>query len=127
METARAGDRMHRWRVLGVIVAILASAAVIAACGGGDNQNSSSNDGGSGASAATATSTPAANKPTGTPIKTMTVAAVNWNGPAYPNILETAKLYAKYINDRGGIAGHPLEVEVCDEMGDPNQLATCGR
>jgi ABC-type branched-subunit amino acid transport system substrate-binding protein len=57
----------------------------------------------------------------------MTIAAVNWNGPQYPNILETAKLYAKYINDRGGIAGHPLVVETCDEQGDPNQLAACGR
>jgi ABC-type branched-subunit amino acid transport system substrate-binding protein len=36
-------------------------------------------------------------------------------------------MYEKYINDRGGIAGHPLEVTVCDEQGDPNQLATCGR
>jgi ABC-type branched-subunit amino acid transport system substrate-binding protein len=57
----------------------------------------------------------------------MTIAAVNYNGPTYPNILETAKLYGKWINDRGGIAGHPVEVEVCDEQGDPNRLATCGR
>jgi ABC-type branched-subunit amino acid transport system substrate-binding protein len=57
----------------------------------------------------------------------MTIAAVNWNGPAYPNILETAKLYEKWINDHGGIAGRPLKVETCDEMGDPNTLASCGR
>ena len=57
----------------------------------------------------------------------MTIAAVNWNGPAYPNILETAKLYEKWVNDNGGINGRPLKVTVCDEQGDPNQLATCGR
>jgi ABC-type branched-subunit amino acid transport system substrate-binding protein len=57
----------------------------------------------------------------------MTTAAVNWNGPSYKNILEAAKMYEKYINDRGGINGRPLDVTVCDEQGDPNQLATCGR
>jgi ABC-type branched-subunit amino acid transport system substrate-binding protein len=57
----------------------------------------------------------------------MTIAAVNWNGPAYPNILEAAKLYEKWVNDNGGIKGRPLEVTTCDEMGDPNQLAACGR
>src|SRR5262249_22503548 len=51
----------------------------------------------------------------------------NWNGPSYKNILESAKMYEKYVNNRGGIDGRPLQVTVCDEQGDPNQLATCGR
>src|SRR4051794_24727139 len=126
MGGARAAGR--RWWRLGVaLCAIAASSFAIAACGGDDNGGSSSSSGGSGAEA-TSTSTPAAGpKLTKAPIKTMTIAAVNWNGPAYPNILATAKLYAQYINDRGGIQGHPLQVITCDEQGDPNQLAACGR
>jgi ABC-type branched-subunit amino acid transport system substrate-binding protein len=111
----------------GIVIAV-ASALLLAACGS-DDPGGAGSKAGSGASTggSAPASTTAAKKPTGTPIKTMTIAAVNWNGPQYPNILETAKLYAKYINDRGGIAGHPLVVETCDEQGDPNQLAACGR
>jgi len=61
------------------------------------------------------------------PIKVMTIAAVHYNGPQYPNILEASVLYGKWINAHGGIAGHPLQVETCDEQGDPNVLAACGR
>jgi ABC-type branched-subunit amino acid transport system substrate-binding protein len=125
------------------VAAVLATAAVVAACGGGgDNGGGGGASAGSGArtAAASGTSTgkdvygdtagatrPTGKAPTGTPIKTMTVTPINWNGPAYPNIADAAKAYEKYINARGGIAGHPLEVEICDEQGDPNQAATCAR
>jgi ABC-type branched-subunit amino acid transport system substrate-binding protein len=116
------------WRLSAVVLAVLASAVVLAACGGDDSDSGSSSSTGSTSSeTSTSTSTPAAAKPTGEPIKVMTTAAVNWNGPSYKNILEVAKMYEKYINDKGGINGHPLDVTVCDEQGDPNQLATCGR
>jgi ABC-type branched-subunit amino acid transport system substrate-binding protein len=115
---ARSGRRSAA-----IVAVLLAGALAIAACGGGGNDSSS----GSVSTSSGTGGAPAAKKPTGTPIKVMTIAAVNWNGPAYPNILDTAKLYGQYINDRGGIDGHPLEVETCDEQGDPNQLATCGR
>ena len=36
-------------------------------------------------------------------------------------------LYAQYINARGGIAGRPLEVTVCDEQFDPAVATTCAR
>jgi ABC-type branched-subunit amino acid transport system substrate-binding protein len=113
-----------------VAVALVASAAVIAACGGDDDATTSSGSTSGSGTSSTAGASATPNKGPalkGEPIKTMTIASVNWNGPQYPNILETAKLYAKWVNDNGGIAGRPLEVEVCDEMGDPNQLATCGR
>jgi ABC-type branched-subunit amino acid transport system substrate-binding protein len=126
--TAPAGSR-GLWRLIAVIAVVAASALAIAACGGDDSDSSSTSAGSTATPAGESSdsSTPAANKPTGDPIKVMTIAAVNWNGAAYPNILETAKTYEKYINDRGGIAGRPLQVTVCDEQGDPNQLATCGR
>ncbi|HZB39443.1 MAG TPA: ABC transporter substrate-binding protein, partial [Ilumatobacter sp.] len=65
--------------------------------------------------------------PTGDPIKVMTVTTLNAAGPTYQNIANTANAYAEYINARGGIAGHPLEVTVCDEQFDPAVAATCAR
>jgi ABC-type branched-subunit amino acid transport system substrate-binding protein len=120
------GARRGTWRLLAVFAVLVASVFAIAACGG-DDKDSGGGGAASGSSDGGSASTPAAKKPTGEPIKTMTIAAVNWNGPAYPNILNTAETYEKWINDRGGINGHPLDITVCDEQGDPNQLATCGR
>lgn len=64
---------------------------------------------------------------TGDPIRVMTVTTLNAAGPTYENIANTATLYADYINARGGIAGHPLEVTVCDEQFDPAVATTCAR
>ncbi len=65
--------------------------------------------------------------PSGDPIKVMTVTTLNAAGPTYENIANTANLYADYINARGGIAGRPLEVTVCDEQFDPAVATTCAR
>ena len=65
--------------------------------------------------------------PSGEPIKVMTVTTLNAAGPTYENIANTANLYADYINARGGIAGRPLEVTVCDEQFDPAVATTCAR
>ncbi len=84
-------------------------------------------------SAAAPTSTSAAARSsssaraTGTPIKTMTIASVNYNGPTFDVILQTAQVYAKWINAHGGIDGHPLDVLTCDEMGVPSGTAACAR
>lgn len=64
---------------------------------------------------------------TGAPIKTVTIAAVDWNGPTYENIHIAAKAYEAWINANGGINGHPLEVTTCDDKGDPTQTAACAR
>jgi ABC-type branched-subunit amino acid transport system substrate-binding protein len=53
----------------------------------------------------------------------MTVAPVNTNLPPYPNIPASAQVFEKYINAKGGINGHPLQVETCDDRGDPNEGA----
>ena len=64
--------------------------------------------------------------PTGEPIKVMRGAGQH-QLPPYPNIPGAAKVYAQYINDKGGIAGHPLEVITCDDKGDANEAANCAR
>ncbi|MEO6653463.1 MAG: ABC transporter substrate-binding protein [Ilumatobacteraceae bacterium] len=66
-------------------------------------------------------------EPTGEPLKLMTVTTLNAAGPTYENIANTAMLYQDYINDRGGIAGRPVEVTVCDEQFDPAIATTCAR
>jgi ABC-type branched-subunit amino acid transport system substrate-binding protein len=81
---------------------------------------------GAGGGAAGATTEPSG-EPSGDPIRVMTVTTLNAAGPTYENIANTANLYAEYINARGGIAGRPLEVTVCDEQFDPAVATTCAR
>jgi ABC-type branched-subunit amino acid transport system substrate-binding protein len=35
--------------------------------------------------------------------------------------------YEKWINAKGGINGHPLQIEVCDDRGTPTQATACAR
>jgi ABC-type branched-subunit amino acid transport system substrate-binding protein len=65
--------------------------------------------------------------PSGEPIKLMSVTTLNAAGPTYENIANTAQYYANYINARGGVAGRPLEVMVCDEQFDAAVATTCAR
>jgi ABC-type branched-subunit amino acid transport system substrate-binding protein len=57
----------------------------------------------------------------------MTLASVNYSGPNYANILNTAKVATDWINAHGGIQGHRLNLTTCDEQGDPTKTAQCGR
>lgn len=88
------------------IATVSALALVLAACGG------SSSDTASGSKA---------------PIKVMTWAPINSQLTNYPAIKGAAQTYEKYINAKGGIAGHKLQVLFCDEKGDPTAAANCAR
>ncbi len=114
------------WRLMRRMLALLAVFALVAAACGGDSDDdeatsadeTTSEDGGD---------EEAAEAPTGEPLKVMTVTTLNAAGPTYENIANTAEAYASYINARGGIAGRPLEVTVCDEQFDPAVATTCAR
>lgn len=94
--------------------AIAAAVLALAAC--------SSNGGGTTGQAA------AANTPTGTPIKTMTIEAVNCSSClSLPSSAQTVTLFEKWVNSHGGIDGHPLQAEVCDDQGLPSGSAACAR
>ncbi len=113
---------------------LVALALVVAACGGDDDDDAEP-------AAEEPADEPAADtgeemadetgedmaEPSGDPIKVMTVTTLNAAGPTYQNIANTAEVYADYINARGGIAGRPLEVTVCDEQFDPAVATTCAR
>ncbi|MGH9133345.1 MAG: ABC transporter substrate-binding protein [Ilumatobacteraceae bacterium] len=119
---SRSVPERQSWRLT---VALLAVFALSAAACGGDDDDADTTDPATDSTEAS-TSEPSA-EPTGDPIKIMTVTTLNAAGPTYENIANTANVYAEYINARGGIAGRPLEVTVCDEMFDPAVATTCAR
>ncbi len=111
-----------------VLAAVAVCGIVAAGCGSDDDEAADSGDSAATTEAAESASTEAAGEaPTGDPIKVMTVTTLNAAGPTYENISITASLYADYINAKGGINGHPLEVTVCDEKFDPAVATTCAR
>jgi branched-chain amino acid transport system substrate-binding protein len=120
----KLGTNRRLSRTYIAVAAVAAVALVLTSCSssksGGDSSSSATSAGGSVAAAASAA-------PTGSPLNVMTIASVNYTGPNYANILTTAKLAESWYNSHGGIAGHPLKVTTCDEQGDPNKIATCGR
>jgi len=134
--TQTASRRVRR----SAVVLLAACAMFAAACGSDDNSSSgtaapagtsgsagTAAPAGTTASSGTAAPTGSAAAPTGDPLKVMTVTTLNAAGPTYQNIANTAKAYEKYINARGGIAGRPLAVTVCDEQFDPAVATTCAR
>jgi ABC-type branched-subunit amino acid transport system substrate-binding protein len=56
-----------------------------------------------------------------------TFADVNTQGPQYKNIAETARVYGRWINAHGGVAGYRLNVKFCDARGTPTAATACAR
>ena len=98
---------------------------LVSGCGGSSNSTATGTGTGTG-TPGSSSSAPAA-QPSGAPLKTSTISAVDYNGPTYESIQVVAKIYAKYINDKGGINGRPLQVLTCDDKGDPTQTEACAR
>ncbi len=113
-------DLTPLWRRRVVVVALFTVFALVAAACGSDDASSEADSDGD-------TTEEAVEAATGEPLKVMSVTTLNAAGPTYQNIANTAEAYAEYINARGGIAGRPLEVTVCDEQFDPAVAATCAR
>jgi len=113
-EDARVRGRRRRLR--GLVVACGVAALALSACGDDESEEA----GGGGAQ-------PEAQELTGEPIKAMTIASVNTEGPPFPAIPETAKLFEQWVNDNGGIKGQPLEVINCDDRGVAPGATECAR
>jgi ABC-type branched-subunit amino acid transport system substrate-binding protein len=111
--------RARRWLAATLAVALMAALG-LSACGsdGGGGSAGGGSSGGSGT---------AASKLAGPPIKAMTVASVNTEGPPFPMIPETATLFEKWVNDHGGIKGRPLQVINCDDRGVAPGAGECAR
>jgi branched-chain amino acid transport system substrate-binding protein len=99
-----------------LVVATL-GASFGAACGGDDDDDSS------GASTTNAADTTEATQPapTGTPIKIgFIVDETGPQGPGQGDIgTAVAEAWEKYTNSHGGVAGHPVEIDIKDTKGDP--------
>lgn len=120
-------------------VGLFAIALVAAACGSSSHSSSSNTSATTTAASSPATSAAGSaatsgssgasggTQATGTPLNVMTIASVNYSGPNYANILDTATVAVDWINAHGGIQGHPLHLSNCDEQGDPTKTAQCGR
>lgn len=107
-----------------LVTRFLASIAVVAlgatACG--SSRSSSGN------TTPTAAGTPVATgpKPTGTPIKLGSLLTIS--NPAYDNssVAATNDAWVSYINtELGGINGHPIQINNCDDKGDGATTTQC--
>jgi ABC-type branched-subunit amino acid transport system substrate-binding protein len=98
---------MRRWS--GVIAA--GGVLALAGCGGGDGEDTAAEGAGS-----------------GEPYKIGAAVDITgaFSSTAAPK-LEGLQLYADWINSKGGIDGHPLEIEVRDNQSNPSQAATNAR
>lgn len=119
--TERHRARTARWW----LIPVLAAALLAAACGGDDGGSATEGSGASTEADGEAGGSGAAL--TGEPIKVMNEAPIDTNATPYPNIKEAAQIYAKWINDNGGIKGRPLEVIFCDDRNDANEAGNCAR
>jgi len=99
---------------------LAAMALVVAACGSDSDPTSVAGE-------STTANDAEGDTPSGDPIKVMVEAPVDSQVLPFPNIPETARLYAAFINDKGGIKGRPLEIVVCDDRADAGEAANCAR
>ena len=98
--------------LFGAAIAIAATA-----CG-------SSTTGGGGSSGSSSSSSVAASKAGGTPIKLGWVGTLSGSQAGVIAVekqeLGGAQAYFGWLNDHGGVDGHPLQIDTADDTGDPN-------
>jgi len=63
----------------------------------------------------------------GTPVKVGVIAPTGTAGQNYPEVLASATAAAMAINKAGGIQGHPIQIDYCNEQNDPNAGPACAR
>lgn len=107
--------------VLGIAASVVLAIGV-GACG---SSKSSSGGGEGGSSASTESGSSSGAK--GSPIKTLVISASDNEIYNYPSVWELAEVYAKDVNAKGGVNGHPLEVIQCNDRAEANQAVKCAR
>jgi ABC-type branched-subunit amino acid transport system substrate-binding protein len=109
-------------RGMAVALAVLC-AAIVVGCGDDEKDTTSG-----GAAGTTAESTAGA-KPTGEPIKIMTIAplSIPQTGTKQPAEGQSSAARVEAINKAGGINGRPIEQILCDSQNDTNRELGCAR
>jgi branched-chain amino acid transport system substrate-binding protein len=107
-------------------VFLAASASIVAAgcASSGSGSGSASASASGGGEAATGSSNGSA---TGTPIKVGVIAPTGSANQNYPEVPASATAAAMVINKAGGIQGHPIQIDYCNELYDPNAGPACAR
>lgn len=103
---------MRGWSRIGAACAVLGASVAVAACGDSSSSGSSSDSSNAGKSAS----------PVTIGMFTSTGSAIS-----YPTTDEGAKLAVAGINQRGGLAGHPIKFMLCNSGVDPNLAVSCAR
>jgi ABC-type branched-subunit amino acid transport system substrate-binding protein len=96
-------------RILRPVVGLAAAGALIAAAGCGSSGGAGSSGSGGG------------------PIKLLVVSQLQASTFSFPEIEDGARAAAAAINAAGGVAGHRIQVDACNDQGDPNIAGTCAR
>lgn len=128
-------DRSLAQRRAGV-AGLAATAVLLASCSssGGSGTTGTNTSAANQPATTAAVSAPASSpaggssgSPTGSPLKVMLEGAIS--GPVYalPEMVTGAQAGVNRVNSEGGINGHPLQLESCDDQGNPNNDASCGR
>jgi ABC-type branched-subunit amino acid transport system substrate-binding protein len=102
----------------------------LAACGSSSSGNTpaaSTSSAPATTSSSSAPSTATSSAATGSPIKVMSFGQFQATNLSYPEGKSAIDAAAKAINAAGGINGHQLDVESCNDQGDPNVAAQCAR
>ena len=60
-------------------------------------------------------------------VETTMTPAASLGGLSFPSSAVGARAAAAALNAKGGIDGHPVQIDVCDNQGSPDQSAACGR
>jgi len=107
------------YRVGVAAVAALAALGGLAACGG-----SSSGGGSTGGSASPSA---ASNAATGSPLIVGQMVPVGTAQVDYGGAVAAARAAIRQINATGGIDGHPLKLDYCNEQNNANTAAACAR
>lgn len=109
--------RLPQTRRRVIVTTGLAATLVVAlgACG----SNKSSTNATSGTTGATTPSSASAPAPSGSPIKVAVITEeTGLLSPSYSAVKPVAEAWANSVNKSGGIAGHPVQIEMTDTKGD---------
>lgn len=61
------------------------------------------------------------------PVKLMTIGAINAPGFSLPSIPVGAQVAINQLNKTGGLNGHPIKLIVCNDQNNPNTATACAR
>ncbi|MDT3446279.1 MULTISPECIES: ABC transporter substrate-binding protein [unclassified Pseudofrankia] len=122
--SARPGTRPTGLRLVGAAV-LAASVALVSACGGGsgDRDEPAPTTG----TASTAEVLGPVERATGAPVTLGVITDGASPTADHTNDNRVAEATAKYLNEhKGGLGGHPIEITICETLGDLSKASDCG-